>query len=180
MIAGLLIAAVTNLIFRTIDPLWNALRISRAGWRSVTNLARRPKADIKQWVLEMFDRLGLVTERLLSARRLDFIGPRVDVLRDIRVGINVMSFEQSSQQLRTALQSATGPVLGAVGEAYQGLAHGRSLLDSRCALAIDVGITALSGEPPSQANQGALRALVGLRLDLAAFGSRYQSHPATP
>jgi uncharacterized membrane protein YccC len=180
LIAGLLIAAVTNLIFRTIDPLWNALRISRAGWRSVMNLARRPKVDIKQWVLEMFDRLGLVTERLLSARRLDLIGPRVDVLRDIRVGINVMSFEQSSRQLSTALQSAAGPVLGAVGEAYQGLAHGRSLPDSRCALAIDVGITALSGEPPSQANQGALRALVGLRLDLAAFGSRYQSHPATP
>jgi uncharacterized membrane protein YccC len=179
-VAGLLIAAITNLIFRTIDPIWNALRISRAGWRSVMDLARRPKSDIEQWVLEMFDRLGLVTGRLVSARRLDLIGPRVDVLRDIRVGINVISLEQSSQQLNPALQSATAPVMSAVGEAYQGLARGRSLPDSRSELTIDVGIAALSGQTPSPANQGALRALVGLRLDLAAFGSRYQSNPAIP
>jgi uncharacterized membrane protein YccC len=180
LIAGLLIAAITNLIFRTIDPLWNALRISRAGWRSVTDLAQRPKADIKQWVLEMFDRLGLVTARLLSADRLDLIGSRVDTLRDIRVGINMISLEQSSRELSMSLQSTTAPVLGAVGQAYQGLARGRSLPDSNCTLAIDVGIAALSVQPRSQASEGALRALVGLRLDLAAFGSSYQTHPATP
>jgi uncharacterized membrane protein YccC len=179
-VAGLLIAAVINLIFRTIDPVWNALRISRAGWRAVTDLARRPTADIKQWVLEMFDRLGLVTARLLSASRLDLIGRRVDVLRDIRVGINVVSLEQSSLELSAGLQSATAEVLGAVDQAYRGLVRGRSLPDSRCAHAIDVGIATLSVQLPSQANLGCLLALVGLRLDLAAVGSRYQPCPAMP
>ena len=47
-------------------------------------------------------------------------------------------------------------------------------------IGIGVGIAALSEEPPSEVNQGAIRALVGLRLDLAAFGSRYQSHLVTP
>jgi uncharacterized membrane protein YccC len=178
-IAGLLIAAVTNLLFRTIDPLWNALRISRAGWRSVTDLARGATVDVTSWVLEMFDRLGLVTGRLLAVRRLDLIGARVDVLRDIRVGINVTRLERSSRELDPALQKTIAPVLGAVSQAYQGLLHGASLPDPHCALAIDVGIAALSAQAPSLANQRALRALVGLRLDLAAFGSRYESRGAT-
>jgi uncharacterized membrane protein YccC len=178
-IAGLLIAAVTNLLFRTIDPLWNALRISRAGWRSVVDLARGATVDVTTWVLEMFDRLGLVTGRLLAIRRLDLIGARVDVLRDIRVGINVTRLERSSRELGPALQSAMTPVLGAVSQAYQGLLHGASLPDPHCALAIDVGIAALSVQVPSLTNQRALRALVGLRLDLAAFGSRYESRGTT-
>jgi uncharacterized membrane protein YccC len=178
-IAGLLIAAITNLVFRTIDPLWNAQRISRAGWRSLVDLARGATVDVTSWVLEMFDRLGLVTGRLLAARRLDLIGSRVDVLRDIRVGINVTRLERSSRELSPALQKSLATVLVAVGRAYQGLGHGASLPDPYCTLAIDVGIAALSAQVPSLANRRALRALVGLRLDLAAFGSRYESRGVT-
>ena len=179
-IAGLLIAAITNLLFRTIDPLWNAQRISRVGWRSLVDLARGATVDVTSWVLEMFDRLGLVTGRLLAAQRLDLIGTRVDVLRDIRVGINVTRLERSSREFSPALQKALAPVLAAVAETYQGLTRGASLPDSHCALAIDGGLTALSVQVPSVANQRALRALVGLRLDLAAFGSRYESRGVTP
>jgi uncharacterized membrane protein YccC len=171
-IAGLLIAAVTNLIFRTIDPVWNAIRISRAGWRSVRELAQRPRADIGLWVLQMFDRLGLVTDRLLSVGRLDLVGSRIDVLRDIRVGINLTSLAQAGE---TSL-----PTMNAISDAYRGLARGDSLPDPRCADTIDADITAMSRPQPTPANQGALRALVGLRLDLAAAGSRYQTGPATP
>ena len=178
-IAGLLIAAVTNLIFRTIDPVWNALRIARVGWRSVNALARR-RIDIEQWVLEMFDRLGLVTGRLLSANRLDLIGRHVDVLRDIRVGINVASLEQSNQHLSTALQRTTIPVISAVAEAYEGLARGHTLHEAQCSLTIDVGIAAVTAQPPSKASRNALRALTGLRLDLTAFSSRYQSPSPAP
>jgi uncharacterized membrane protein YccC len=178
-IAGLLIAAITNLVFRTIDPLWNAQRISRGGWRSLVDLARGATVDVTSWVLEMFDRLGLVTGRLLAVQRLDLIGSRVDVLRDIRVGINVTRLKRSSRELSPALQKALAPVLGAVGRAYQGLARGASLPDPHCALAIDVAIAALSVQVPSLANQRALRALVGLRLDLAGIGSRYEARGVT-
>jgi uncharacterized membrane protein YccC len=171
-IAGLLIAAVTNLIFRTIDPVWNAIRISRAGWRSLRELARRPGADIGVWVLQMFDRLGLVTDRLLSVGRLDLVGSRIDVLRDIRVGINLTNLAHSAE--------TTLPTMNAISNAYRGLARGGSLPDPRCADTIDADITAMSKPQPTPPNQGALRALVALRLDLAAAGSRYQPGPATP
>lgn len=179
-IAGLLIAAVVNLLFRTLDPLWNALRISRAGWRSVADFARAPKVQIKAWVLQMFDRLGLVNGRLLSAKRLDLVGPRIDVLRDIRVGINLASLEEAQPFLSNTLQAATNPVPDAVADAYEGLARGKALADSPCVDTIDAGLAALSAQPPTQANQGAIRSLVGLRLDLAAFGSRLSPAVATP
>ena len=179
-IVGLLIAAITNLLFRTIDPIWNAIRIARAGWRSVTELALRPKMDIGQWVLEMFDRLGLVTGRLLSAQRVELVASRLDVLRDIRVGINLASLRQSRALLGGGGNNAAVPVLNAVAEAYEGLQRGRSLADSQCAVAIDAGIAALSGQPSSRANQDALRALAGLRLDLAPFGSRFHTEVALP
>jgi uncharacterized membrane protein YccC len=179
-VAGLLIAAITNLVFRTIDPVWNATRIARAGWRSVTDLAQKPMGDTRQWVLQMFDRLGLVTARLVSANRTDLIDTRIDVLRDIRVGINLTQLDQARQPLSETLQSATTRVFKAIADAYAGLARGRSLSDSDCAGAIDLGLALASTNPRSEPHVGMLTALVGLRLDLAALGSRFRSPSATP
>jgi uncharacterized membrane protein YccC len=178
-IVGLLMAAVTNLVFRTFDPLWNARRISRAGWRSLTTLVRGRNIDLNQWVLEMFDRLGLVTSRLLFVRRTGLIGPHLNVLRDIRVGINVNHLETLSHQLSSAVQSTTAPVFRAIRQIYQRQIRGNFASDSRCIDAIDASIEALAREPAAPTNRVALRALVGLRLDLALIGTRYRLHSAT-
>jgi len=95
-IAGLLIAAVTNLVFRTIDPAWNALRISRAGWRAVNRLARDSSVDIRRWTLQMFDRLGLVTSRLKNADPATVESRHIDGLRDMRVGINIAAIREAA------------------------------------------------------------------------------------
>jgi uncharacterized membrane protein YccC len=172
-VVGLLIAVVANLLFRTIDPVWNALRISRAGWQAVARLAHRPNTDIRHWTLQMFDRFGLVTQRLLSAKRQDLFGQRIDGLRDLRVGMNLATLQRSSQALPAAAREAITPVLSYVADAYLGLLRGKSLVSSASAQTIDQGIAVLAAQAPTRAAQDGMTALVGLRLDLTPFGSSY-------
>lgn len=176
-IAGLAIAAVVSLIFTTIDPVWNAVRISRAGWNEVARLAERPNSDIRQWTLRMFDRLGLVLQRLLAAKRKDLVGPRIDGLRDLRVGINLATLQRSSEALPAAVRQSMNPVLNAVADAYLGLTRGKALVGGDSARAIDQGLTALGAQAPTRPVEDAITALVGLRLDLTPFGSRYLPQP---
>jgi uncharacterized membrane protein YccC len=176
-IAGLTIAAVVTLIFTTIDPIWNAVRISRAGWRAVARLAESPNCDIRHWTLRMFDRLGLVLQRLLAAKRKDLVGPRIDGLRDLRVGINLATLQRSSEALPAAVRQSMNPVLNAVADAYLGLAHGKALVGEDSARAIDQGLAVLGAQAPTGTVEAAITALVGLRLDLTAFGSRYLPQP---
>jgi len=176
-IAGLTIAAVVSLIFTTIDPVWNAKRISRAGWNEVARLAEKPNSDIRQWTLRMFDRLGLVLQRLLAAKRKDLVGPRIDGLRDLRVGINLATLQRSSEALPAAVRHSMNPVLNAVADAYLGLARGKPLVGGDSARAIDQGLAVLGAQAPTRTVEDAVTALVGLRLDLTAFGSRYLPEP---
>ena len=176
-IAGLAIAAVVSLIFTTIDPVWNAARISRAGWNEVARLADRPNRDIRQWTLRMFDRLGLVLQRLLAAKRSDLVGPRIDGLRDLRVGINLATLRRSSGALPTAARQSMNPVLNAVADAYLGLAHGKPLVGAGSERAIDQGLAVLRAQAPTRTVEDIVTALVGLRLDLTPFGSRYTPPP---
>lgn len=176
-IAGLGIAAVVSLIFSTIDPVWNAVRISRAGWRAVARLAQRPNCDIRHWTLRMFDRLGLVLQRLLAAKREDLVGPRIDGLRDLRVGINLATLQRSSEALPATVRQSVNPVLNAVADAYLGLARGEPLVGAGSERAIDQGLAVLGAQAPTRSVEDAVTALVGLRLDLTAFGSRYLPQP---
>jgi uncharacterized membrane protein YccC len=176
-IAGLAIAAVVSLIFTTIDPVWNAARISRAGWHEVAHLAEIPNSDIRPWTLRMFDRLGLVLQRLLAAKRKDLVGPRIDGLRDLRVGINLATLQRSSEALPAAVRQSMNPVLNAVADAYLGLARGKALVGGDSARAIDQGLAALGAQAPTRPVEDAITALVGLRLDLTPFGSRYPPQP---
>jgi uncharacterized membrane protein YccC len=176
-IAGLAIAAVVSLIFTTIDPVWNAVRISRAGWHEVARLAERPNSDIRHWTLRMVDRLGLVLQRLLAANRKDLVGPRIDGLRDLRVGINLATLQRSSEALPAAVRQSMNPVLNAVADAFLGLARGKSLVGGDSARAIDQGLAVLGAQAPTRTVEEAVTALVGLRLDLTPFGSRYLPEP---
>jgi hypothetical protein len=125
----------------------------------------------------MFDRLGLVLQRLLAAKRKDLVGPRIDGLRDLRVGINLATLQRSSEALPAAVRQSMNPVLNAVADAYLGLARGKPLVGADSARAIDQGLAVLGAQAPTRTVEDAVSALVGLRLDLTAFGSRYMRQP---
>ncbi|GAH43269.1 unnamed protein product, partial [marine sediment metagenome] len=81
-IAGLAVANITMIIFRTLDPVSNAMRISRAGWRAVRQLAIRGEFDVQSWPLPMFDRVGLVVSRLRDEDLAQALAGHIDPLRD--------------------------------------------------------------------------------------------------
>ena len=179
-VVGLLIAAAANLLFRTIDPVWNALRISKAGWRAVVRLAQSPSSEIRSWTLEMFDRVGLVTQRLLAAKRQDLFGGRIDGLRDLRVGLNLATLHRSADALPPAERQSMAAVLSDVSEGYRRLSRGGALASGKSARVIDRGIASLGAQTPTRSVQEGVTALVGLRLDLTAFGSSYLPPPLNP
>ena len=173
-VAGLLVAVVTNLIFRTVDPAWNALRISKDGWRSVSALASGQKTDMRRFVIQMFDRLGLVTSRLKERD----LGGRVarwdiDGLRDLRVGLNVAVLRGVSQKLEPRTAGILDNALQAVSRLYHARLRGGAER-TEVERSIDLGITTLGCEPRSRHALEALTALTGLRLDLAPAGTQYR------
>jgi len=171
-VVGLLVAVAMSLVFRTIDPAWNAARISRAGRKAVRRLATDEKADLRGWTIEMFDRLGLVTSRINAIGKSNVIREDMDGLRDLRVGLNIGTIRDVGEPLSSASRSALQGVLRAVYNVYNqgvGARAGRSDTEA----SIDRGITSLTAETPSGAVQDGLAALIGLRLDLAPAGSHY-------
>jgi uncharacterized membrane protein YccC len=171
-IVGLLLAVAMSLVFRTIDPAWNAVRISRSGCKAVSRLATQRNVDLRAWTSEMFDRLGLVTSRMNAVGRAQFARKDIDGLRDLRVGLNTGTIRDVGEDLDSSSRSALQVVLKAVSSAYSsgcGNRRGRIGIEE----AIDQGITSLGAEAPSRATLDGLAALIGLRLDLAPAGSQY-------
>jgi uncharacterized membrane protein YccC len=171
-IVGLLVAVAMSLVFRTIDPAWNAIRISRAGCKAVSQLATQRKIDRGAWTIQMFDRLGLVTSRISAVGQPHLAHEDIDGLRDLRVGLNIGTLRDVGGELGSASRSALQSVLRAVSSAYSsGLGNRRARADIE--EAVDRGITSLGAEAPSRATRDGLAALTGLRLDLAVAGSQY-------
>jgi len=112
-IAGLIIAAVTVTVFRTVDPVWNASRLTGANWKSIIWLARKKNVDVRGWYLQTLDRIGLIAPRLKDTTLTAAEAARIEPLRDLRVGLTL-------GELKVAQESSmvgTGEVLTRVYEA---------------------------------------------------------------
>jgi uncharacterized membrane protein YccC len=171
-IVGLLVAVAMNLVFRTIDPAWNAIRISRSGRKAVSRLATERKIDLRAWTIQMFDRLGLVTSRISTVGRAHLAREDIDGLRDLRVGLNIGTIRGAGEELGSASRSALQSVLKTISSAYSSRPDNRRRRPD-IEEVIDQGIVSLSAEAPSRAMLDGLAALIGLRLDLAPAGSHY-------
>ena len=171
-VVGLLVAAAMVLVFRTIDPVWNAARIARSGRKAVRRLATIEEIDLPAWTIQMFDRLGLVASRLHAGGNAGLAHEDTDGLRDLRVGLNIGAIRSARDDLGPASRSALMRVLQAVSSAYSvGFDHRDGRLDAQ--RTIEQGIMSVGAEAPSRAMLSSLAALVGLHLDLAPAGSRY-------
>lgn len=174
-IAGLLVANITLVIFRTIDPLWNAVRISRAGWRAVSQLAIRDEIAVQGWSLPMFDRMGLVMSRLRDEDLPQAVAGHIDLLRDLRVGLNLAALKRAAEEFPTGVQAILRRVLDGVSDTYNRYAHGQHLVKGELAVSIDAAIQSLTAQSPSPGRRAGLAALTFLRLDLAPAAEPYVS-----
>jgi len=169
-IVGLLVALGMNRVFRTIDPAWNALRIASAGRKAVARLAVEKRVDPRSWAAEMFDRLGLVTSRTNVVGRPP--NSEIDVLRDMRVGLNVATLRRLVEERGLTTRTGIAPVLKAVFRVYRSRLSDPAL-QGDLTEAIDHGIVSLKVAHAPQAGN-AVAALIGLRLDLGTGPYRYE------
>jgi uncharacterized membrane protein YccC len=187
-VAGLLIAAIINVIFRTIDPVWNAYRIARAARRSVRHLITSPRPiPFAGWTLRMFDRMGLIASRVAIVPPGGPVAPDIDALRDLRVGLNLAILREGIRDGASAIHLSR--LLTAVDAFYAGpydetpgaqrviyVSSGRRPVSARIlSEPIDDALRSLTLEPSVQRSAKLVAAMISLRLDLLS-----QSAPLWP
>jgi uncharacterized membrane protein YccC len=172
-IVGLLVANTVIIIFRTIDPVWNAARISGAGWRAVSQLAIGDAIDVQNWSLRMFDRVGLVMSRLRDENLPQALAGHIDPLRDLRVGFNLAALKRVECEFPASIQVDLRRVRVDVSGTYDRYANRRHVVASDLRASIDAGIESLATRPPSASRRAGLAALTLLRLDLVPSAGPY-------
>jgi uncharacterized membrane protein YccC len=174
-IIGLLIGAATLLVFRTIDPVWNARRVLNSGWAVICELAG-PRTNVPgAWVLPMFDRVGQAAIRLDGHES----GVAIkDVLFGLRIGLNVADLQQSKVGLGGIAAARIDDALRLLGN-LDPAGSGSAAVTKRRLLSLRLGrlATTLSRLPPSNARMEGRHAVMGLRLDL---DPRFSGSEASP
>jgi uncharacterized membrane protein YccC len=117
-VLGTVMAIGIAAVVRSVGAEWSARRLLRAGWVDVAGAARRSQgADLQVLLHKMMDRLSLLVPRL-GAIPQDSPTLRADLLKDTRVGMNVIRLQQLKGLLRGDAREAVDAVLDAIGRHY--------------------------------------------------------------
>src|SRR5258708_23129123 len=150
------------LIFRTIDPVWNAQQIMKTGRNAVRELARRRPDDIRAWTMQMFDRAGLAATRLAGAAS----GvAQLDLLRDLRIGLGIATLDRCRERFGLNISAGITEILVLLSKLYGDTPSKPSSPTPTDLLAGLARLTqALADEPPSEKRREGIVTLIGLRL----------------
>jgi uncharacterized membrane protein YccC len=163
-ICGPLIAVAMLLVFRTIDPVWNAKRMIRSASFSVRGLAKAVPRNRHAWVLQMLDRAGMAAARLDLVKTDD---AQPDLLRDIRIGLNVIALQDLKVQFTSTVAGAMQDVISHFAEIYRAaVSRPLHLGLSGASIRLDTLAEIFAGMPRCEERLQGLIAVNGLRLDL--------------
>jgi uncharacterized membrane protein YccC len=177
-IVGLVAAAVTTSVFRTVGAGWTARRLLKAGWRELARLGSGEQVpSLVEFSARMVDRVGLLTPRLALA------GPQqdlqaVDALRDLRIGLNMTLL----QNVRTGLgraEPAVGVLMPQLARHFRRLPELDAAGEAQLLDTLDNALRALCDGAADDAGREALAALTGMRRDLFPGAAPYQPSPVT-
>lgn len=171
-VVGIVIAAVVTSIVRSVGAEWSVRRLIKAGWNDIALAAeRRPgrhrRQRMNRLLLRMIDRIGMMTQRLALVPAADVA--KVDLLRDLRNGMNTIDLQQYRSKLPENCRPAVDEVLDGVGAHYRALANKpqeAGEIDRNLLASIDAAITTIieSGSPAIA--KRTRMALVALRFNL--------------
>ena len=164
-VAGLVIAITVILICRTIDPKWNAQRITRASWRALSRIAESDARSMALRPAELLDRVGQVSERLedASAANKGALNP----MQDLRVGVNLATITAAESVFGPGVAPRLKAVRELIASRYRSRVRGVPDGTSReLANALDASIGELEVRSRLKGNLSAIAALVSLRMDL--------------
>ncbi|MCC8487981.1 FUSC family protein [Xanthomonas campestris pv. raphani] len=168
MVLGIGFAVVLTRLFRSVGAEWSARRLVRQGWRTLAAAADgRGAQDRHQFAARMLDLLGLLAPRLAVAPPGSDLAS-VDMLIEVRVGLNILQLRRARHGLPPASIAAVDAILADVAAHYrQQVAHKRPLpgpdtLRTR----LDASLARVGQVPAGTHRDEALLGLIGLRSSL--------------
>jgi uncharacterized membrane protein YccC len=119
LVLGLAAALIVTRLIRSVGAAWSARRILRAGWRDIA-AAADPVVHQDRAVLTglMLDRLGLLMPRLAAVSPGADLAA-VDVLHDLRVGLNAIGLKRVFHTLPAEAQRRAQAVLAGTAAYYR-------------------------------------------------------------
>lgn len=173
---GLGAAIFVTAAMRSMSIDAGARRLLSRTWKNLARLARSSRApEPAAFAAALVDRLGLLTPKLAAVGpRHDLVG--VDVLRDLRVGMNLVTVQTARGDLSGPARASLDAVLDGVGDHYAALSAGRRAPPHADLLKrVDLALSRL-GEAPFV--PGGVTGLVGLRRNLFPDAPAFNPEPA--
>lgn len=166
-VIGVLMAARVTSVVRSVGSDWTARRIQRAIWRDLGRLAgeRRAQLDGQSFAVRALDRIGLLAPRIAQSAGSAEAIVADDALRDLRVGIDIVTLQGARSSLP---HGSISTVLADLADFFGARGRGRSVAKpDRLLPRLDAAITSAL-RMPSQSGETrlAIASLVGLRRNL--------------
>ncbi|PKV10620.1 FUSC family protein [Xanthomonas prunicola] len=170
MVLGIGFAVVLTRVFRSVGAEWSARRLVRQGWRTLAYAADGHGAqDRQQFAARMLDLLGLLAPRLaLTPPGSDLAS--VDMLNDVRVGLNILQLRSARHGLPASSSEAVDAILRDVAAHYRQQVAQKRPLPGPDALRdrLDALLTRVGKVPAGASRDEALLGLIGLRYSVFA------------
>jgi uncharacterized membrane protein YccC len=171
-------AAVMTALMRSVGTEWSARRLLRANWRDLAAIPRRQTTqDSNALAGLLLDRLGLLVPRLAAVGKGNDLAA-VDVLGDLRIGINMVDLWRDYDAMPPPVRAAVNAVLNGTATQFAVQAQtGRVHTPSPALLRdIDRALDATLAIQGPQARDLLLQ-LVGIRRGLFASAPPYRPDP---
>ncbi len=174
---GFVIAAVTASVVRSVGAEWSALRLIRASWLDIVDVAENPAntQTYNELLHRMLDRYGLIAPRY-ALIPLHSRVRQSDILKDIRVGLDTIELQFLREQQGPTSRQNIGNLLDELAFYYRVKAKntdepdGKELLET-----IDNALNWITALPDSEDHQKISFALTGLRQNLFANAKPYKA-----
>ncbi|CAD2264856.1 FUSC family protein [Xanthomonas arboricola] len=170
IVLGIGFAVVLTRLFRSVGAEWSARRLVRQGWRTLADAAEgRGAQDRQHFAARMLDLLGLLAPRLALTPEGSELAS-VDMLNEVRVGLNILQLRSARQGLPQPSVEAVNAILADVAAHYrQQIAHKRPLpAPDALRERLDASLARVGKVPAGAHRDEALLGLIGLRYSVLA------------
>ncbi|MCL2655902.1 MAG: FUSC family protein [Betaproteobacteria bacterium] len=167
-VLGLLFALLMTRLFRSVGAEWSAQRLIRQGWGIIAAAAEgHGRQDRERLMLRMLDLTGLLAPRLAALPE-GSEATGVDMLDEVRIGLNILNLRRARNDLPMANHAALDRLLAGVAGYYRACERdGRMLMPPpELKAALEASLSRLHTLPPDKARDEALLGLIGLRFRL--------------
>ena len=181
VVLGIGFAIVMTRLFRSIGAELSARRLVRQAWTVIADAAAgHGVQDRELFTARMLDLLGQLAPRMAAVSSDSHLAT-VDLLDEIRAGLNVIELRRARRMLPETNAAALDRLLAAVGAHYRDQAARGRKLAAPAALreAIDASLARVRTLPPGTGRDEGLLGLIGLR-HFFAVGAAEAAEIAVP